>query len=171
MRAPALLLPALFCACATRTPPPPPPAETIPVTARTEGAAEGQPVEVCILRGGEIAMVPATYRPALGDTVVDGVPWRQAYPAAYPPYAAGAPWYVAHEMMPIPDRPALEKYGTTRVLAPAELKRYGEYRGLPLFVEAGFNGDVVEVVYVFVRPGCEFQPYQQAYTVGAVRGR
>jgi hypothetical protein len=133
--------------------------------------SNAQLVALCILRNGDIATVEAKYRPEFGDTVVGDRPWREALSAVSSPYAAGVDWYVKGEMVRVPGRKhALERYGLTRVLAPNEVKRIGEYRGVPLFVDAFHDGGVPDVVYLFVRPGCEFQPYQQAYTVGAVRG-
>ena len=51
------------------------------------------------------------------------------------------------------------KFGVTRVIQPPQLQRVGEVNGTPLFAEAGRESPF-EVVYVPVRPGCEFQPYQ-----------
>lgn len=136
-------------------------------------ASQGEEVvSLCILRDGAIATVSATYRPETGDTVVDGRPWKEVYPTISPPYAERVSWYLANEPIPIPGRRySLAKYGITRILAPNELKRYGEYRGLPLFVEAEDNSRIADVVYLFVRPGCVFHPYQQTFTPGPVRGR
>jgi hypothetical protein len=49
-----------------------------------------------------------------------------------------------------------------------ELARTGEYQGVPVFAEAGMARP--DVVYVAVRPGCEFQPYQTEVKAGGVRG-
>jgi hypothetical protein len=125
-----------------------------------------------VLEDGEIATVEGVIHPETGDTLVGGRRWREVFDENSPPYAAGAEWYVRGEMVRIPGRGAdLEKYGLSRVLAPKELQRYGSFRGLPLFVEAGYEDKIADVVYLFVRPGCEFQTYLQAYTVGGVRGR
>lgn len=170
-----VVLVALVVAACTRRPDPPvhpPRTEPAPPQAQAEPPGSGQPVALCILRDGNVATIEGTYRPERGDTVIGGRPWRQALPAAFPPYAEGVDWYVKGEMVVSPGRELpLERYGLTRVFAPADVKRLGEYRGLPLFVDAAYEGGIAEVVYLFVRPGCEFQPYQQAYTVGAVRGR
>ncbi|HEU4457247.1 MAG TPA: hypothetical protein VFR81_29530 [Longimicrobium sp.] len=143
-----------------------------PLPVETAAPPAGQPVEICVLKDGEIATVAGTYFPETGDTLVEGRPWREALPADSP-YVAGAGWYVTGEMLPIPGREyPLEKYGLSRILAPGELQRYGtSHRGAPLFVEAGDTSEVADIVYVFVRPGCEFQTYMQVYSVGGVRGR
>lgn len=158
---------AVLGACA-RTPDPAaePPAPT-PAPAPVAATAE-RPVALCVLRDGQVAAVAATYRPETADTLVGGRPWQEVYPANSPPYAAGVDWFFNHEMMTEGRR---AKYGAARIIEPEELKRYGEYRGVPLFVEADFPGGVADVVYVPVRPGCEFQPYRQVHTIGAVRGR
>jgi hypothetical protein len=39
------------------------------------------------------------------------------------------------------------------------MERIGEHAGVPLFSEAGWRGPL-EVLYIPVRPGCVFQPYQ-----------
>jgi hypothetical protein len=60
------------------------------------------------------------------------------------------------------------RYGLPRVLGVNEVTRMGEFQGVPLFAEAGQSRP--EVVYVPVRPGCEFQPYQVETKTGSVRG-
>ena len=126
-------------------------------------------ITVCVLRDGEIAEVEAVFDTARRDTLVDGRPFSEAHPAGSPPYAAASPWYVDDAPLPFQGR-MLMKHGLPRIFAPGQLRRAGEFRGLPLFAEAGDRG-VPDVVYVFVRPGCEFHPYQVDYHVGAVRGR
>jgi len=149
--------------------PAPPPS---PPTSSATPAPAGKPVALCVLEDGEIATVEGLVHPETGDTLVGGRPWREVFDEDSPPYAAGADWYVRDEMMPIPGRGApLEKYGLPRILAPGEVERYGTYRSFPLFVETGSKDEIADVVYVFVRPGCEFQTYLQAYTIGGVRGR
>ncbi|HEX8693957.1 MAG TPA: hypothetical protein VF746_16155 [Longimicrobium sp.] len=74
------------------------------------------------------------------------------------PYAADAPWYVSHEPI-VYEGSLYVKYGLPRVLGVDELKRIGTFRGIPVFgeVEASTRPDVL---YLPVRPGCEFHPYQ-----------
>ena len=61
------------------------------------------------------------------------------------------------------------KYGLPRVLGVNEVTRTADFMGVPVFAEAGATA-ATEVVYVPVRPGCEFQPYQLEVKVGGVRG-
>lgn len=125
-------------------------------------------ITVCVLRDGEIVDVAASLDAASGDTVVDGRPFGEVHAAGSPRYAAGSEWYINHEMLPFHGR-RLAKYGLVFTIPRDLLRRVGEFRGMPLFAEAGTSG-VPDVVYVFVRPGCVFQSYQVDYHVGAVRG-
>ncbi|HEV3052354.1 MAG TPA: hypothetical protein VGX50_18730 [Longimicrobium sp.] len=139
------------------------------------GAQQGQAADamrrtmVCVLRDGAIANVEVSIDPQTGDTLLDGRPFAEAHPVEFPPYAAASPWYINHQPLPYHGR-TLMKYGLPRVLEPEEVRPAGEFRAMPLFAEAGDKG-IPAVVYVFVRPGCVFHPYQIDYTVGAVRGR
>jgi hypothetical protein len=83
------------------------------------------------------------------------------------PYASGTVWFINHE--PLETRgQRFTKYGLPRVIPAQQLRRMGEFRGVPLFAEVGM--DEPDVYYVPIRPGCEFQPYQNSHTTGAVRG-
>lgn len=172
MRIPRCLAAVVVLVACARTPAPatePPVPAPTPAPVPPAATAE-RPVSLCVLRNGQVGTVTATYRPQTGDTLVGGRPWRELYPADSPPYAAGVDWFFNDEMMMMTEG-RRAKYGTARIIEPQELKRYGEYGGVPLFVEADFPGGVADVVYVFVRPGCEFQPYRQVHSIGAVRGR
>ncbi|HYW05999.1 MAG TPA: hypothetical protein VE913_03530, partial [Longimicrobium sp.] len=61
------------------------------------------------------------------------------------------------------------KYGLPRVLGVSEVSRVGEFQGVSLFAETGMTGRP-EVIYVLVRPGCEFQPYNIEIKASGVRG-
>jgi hypothetical protein len=60
------------------------------------------------------------------------------------------------------------KYGLARVLGVNEVTRVGDHMGVPVFAEMGQTRP--DVIYVPVRPGCEFQPYQVETKTGSVRG-
>ncbi|MBW3571943.1 MAG: hypothetical protein KY467_12640, partial [Gemmatimonadetes bacterium] len=83
-------------------------------------------------------------------------------------YAAGATWYINNEPIMVNGRRYV-RYGLPRVLGVNEVTRTAEYQGVPVFVEAGAQG-TPEVLYIPVRPGCEFQPYQLEVKAGGVRG-
>lgn len=118
---------------------------------------------VCVLRDGRLALVDAEYRTREGDTVYQGVPFSRAFPLGGG-YALPHEWYRRGEPIEIRGRP-YAKYGTTSHFLPEELARAGEYRGVPLFVDAGDSG--LPYVYLPVRPGCEFQAYMDADSVAA----
>lgn len=137
-------------------PPPPPPA---PSTMRD--------IRVCVVENGALREVQAMYNTANGDTTVSGRPFAQAYPATSG-YAMGMTWFINNEPITVNGRRYV-KYGLPRVLGVSEVARAGEYMGVPVFAEAGAAG-MTEVLYLPVRPGCEFQPYQLDVKVGGVRG-
>jgi hypothetical protein len=137
-------------------PPPPPPPPPAMAT-----------ISVCVVQNGMLANVQAQYDPASRDTMVDGRAFRMAHRADAAPYASGAAWYIQNEQITVGGR-RFVKFGTPRVLSVNDVVRAGEYQGIPVFAEAGAARS--EVVYVPVRPGCEFQPYQTETKVGAVRG-
>lgn len=134
------------------TPPPPAPAPAPPAA-----PAERQ-IQFCVIQNGQLQNVTASFRPATNDTVVGGRPLSQAYPATAPNYAAGANWFVQSDTLAF-NNGTWVKFGVTRVIQPPQLQRVGETNGTPLFAEAGRQAPF-DVVYVPVRPGCEFQPYQ-----------
>ncbi|HEX2188599.1 MAG TPA: hypothetical protein VHG51_06850, partial [Longimicrobiaceae bacterium] len=139
-------------------PPPPPPPPAPPAV---------QTIRVCVVEGTALREVDATYDPATGDTMAAGRPFAAAHPAAAG-YAAGATWYVDNEPVQFMNRRYV-KFGLPRVVAPADVARIGEHRGVGVFADASATG-APDVVYVPVRPGCEFQPYQYEVPARGVRG-
>lgn len=137
---------------------PPPPPVPVPSTAM---------IDVCVIENGMLRNVQVEYASATGDTTVAGRPFGVAYPATTPFYAAGAAWYIQGDPITL-DRRRYVKFGMPRVLGVNEVARMGEHQGVPVFAEAGMTRP--DVVYVPVRPGCEFQPYQSEVKSGAVRG-
>ena len=139
-------------------PPPPPPQPQRPAMTT---------ISVCVVQNGMPGTVQAQYDPATRDTTVDGRPFGQAHAAAAAPYASGAAWYIQNEQITVQGR-RFVKFGTPRVLGVNDVVRAGEHQGVPVFAEAGTARP--DVLYVPVRPGCEFQPYQTEVKVGGVRG-
>jgi hypothetical protein len=129
-------------------------------------------ISVCVLDHGEIREIQATFDSATGDTLIGGRPFAEVHPATSPPYAAGADWFVRMEPVPVGEGPYRMKvrYGLERILRPDDLRRVGEWRGIPMFAEPAASKSSPEVVYFFVRPGCVFQTYQADYVIGGVRG-
>ncbi len=143
---------------APMVPPPSPPSPPAP-TAET--------INVCVVENGSLRGVPAQYASATGDTTVAGRAFAQAYPATEPPYAAGAAWFIQGDGITVDGRRYV-KYGLPRVLGMHEVTRSAEHQGVPVFTEGGAAR--ADVVYVPVRPGCEFQPYQTEVKSRSVRG-
>ncbi len=147
----------------------PPPKESAPragpapdVVAGQAGQAVSPPLEVqrmrvCVVEGATLREVEAMYDPATGDTLVAGQAMATAYPASAG-YAAGATWYINNEPIIVNGRRYV-RFGLPRVVGVTEVARAGEYQGVGVFTEASATG-TPDVVYVPVRPGCEFQPYQ-----------
>jgi hypothetical protein len=134
-------------------PPPPPPPPPAPPAAPAE-----RQIQVCVIQNGQLQTVTATFRPATNDTVIGGQAFAQAHPATAPNYAAGANWFIQQQEVTFGGR-AWVPFGVTRIIQPPNLQRVGEHMGTPVFAEAGRQAPY-EVLYVPVRPGCEFQPYQ-----------
>jgi hypothetical protein len=121
-----------------------------------------------VIEDGMLRNVQAQFNPATGDTTVAGQAFRTAYPSTTPPYAAGADWFIANEPVTFQTRRYV-KFGLPRIVGVGDLSRVGEYQGVPVFAETGAPARP-DVIYIPVRPGCEFQPYQFEVKAGAVRG-
>ena len=150
-------------------PPPPPPVLIEPPVVQPTPpppVVEMQTIQVCVVQDGNVANVSAMYNPTAGDTTVNGQPFATAFPTGAQ-YAANATWYINNEPVTFQTR-RFVKYGLPRVLGVNEVTRVGEFQGVSLFAETGQTRP--EVVYVPVRPGCEFQPYQVETKTGSVRG-
>jgi hypothetical protein len=155
-------------------PPPPPPVELPPVITPPQPE---QPVvapvittsdiQVCVLQDGNLTNTTATYNTATGDTTVNGTRFSEAFPVTGQ-YAANASWFINNQPITF-NGTRYVKYGLPRVLGVSEVSRVGEFQGVSLFAETGMTGRP-EVVYVLVRPGCEFQPYNIETKASGVRG-
>ena len=133
-------------------PPPPPPAQANPM----------REIRVCVVENGALREVTAMYNTQTGDTTWTGGQMPMTG------YAAGATWFINNEPITVMGRRYV-RYGLPRVLGVNEVRRMGDFQGIPVFAEAGMTG-TPEVLYVPVRPGCEFQPYQLEVKAGGVRG-
>jgi hypothetical protein len=125
------------------------------VQIREAGQTTEVQLTVCVIMDGRIARVPAA---VVGtDTVVGGERFRSRYLATTPPYALNAPWYSEHRPIRI-GRYLFTPYGLPRTLSADSLRAFGDFQGVPLF--ALNRAGEVDVVFVPVRPGCEFHGYQ-----------
>jgi hypothetical protein len=174
-------LPVIFaialCGCAPRvtvaTPrvETPAAADTAPTPPRQVATTAPPLVTTCVIEDGKIRVVAAEYDVATGDTTIDGRRFSEVYPSTSPPYAEGVEWFVRMDPVRVGPPPYDRKfrYGlpiTFQAHDLETLQRVGERDGVPLFAERG----IPSIIFVPLR-GCEFQPYQAEYDVGAVRGR
>ena len=120
-------------------------------------------IRVCVVENGMLREVTAQYNTATGDTMYAG-----GMRPSMTGYAGGEPWFIANEAITVNGRRYV-RYGLPRVLGVSEVSRTADFSGVPVFAEAGATG-TPEVLYVPVRPGCEFQPYQLEVKAGGVRG-
>jgi len=104
-------------------------------------------------------MVEVEYSVARGDSFYRGRPIAAAFPTDST-YALNAAWYRDNEPISFAQGRYV-KYGLPRILGTADVVPFGEFRGVAVFAEPVANRDRPEVVYLPVRPGCEFQPYQR----------
>ncbi len=115
-----------------------------------------------MVQGTALTDVDAIYVPATGDTmvVVNGsrTPFAMAYPATASVYAGNATWFINNDAVTLNSRQYV-KFGVPRVISSGELTRVADYNGVSVFAETGATAPY-DVVYVPIRPGCEFQPYQ-----------
>ena len=124
-------------------------------------------IQICVLQqDGSLTTVTGSYSRTAGDTLVNGQPFATAYPTGAQ-YAANATWFINNEPVMFQNR-RFVKYGLPRVLGVNEVTRMGDFMGVPVFAEAGQTRP--DVIYVPVRSGCEFQPYQTEVKTGGVRG-
>lgn len=115
----------------------------------------------CVLENGELKVIEVNYNPSNGDkTVLVKGQYKkldEVYPSNGAGYAAGKSWFTNNERITFKGK-SYEKYGLPRILGSKEVVKAGIYDGIGIYTEPGI--DFVEVVYLPVRRGCEFQPYQ-----------
>ncbi|HEX8394189.1 MAG TPA: hypothetical protein VF665_17735 [Longimicrobium sp.] len=143
-------------------PPPPPPMAPAPPPPPPAAPAMRE-IQVCVVDNGALRTMTAMVDPQTGDTTYAG-----GMTPAMTGYAAGATWFINNEPVMVMGRRYV-KYGVPRVLGVTDVTRVGEYQGVSVFAENGAAG-MPEVIYLPVRSGCEFQPYQVDVKAGAVRG-
>jgi hypothetical protein len=136
--------------------PPPPPMAPPPPPAMTA-------IAVCVVEGSGLRTVQAMFNPATRDTLVDGEPFAERYPATAPTYAAGASWFISSDTLRLSNKTYV-KFGVTRRVPPEQLRSVGAVMGTSVFAESNAAAPQ-SVVYVPVRPGCEFQPYAERQTI------
>lgn len=130
-------------------PPPPPPAPPI-------GVIDGD-LRTCVVRNGRMEDVEIEYNPQRGDTTYLGRPLSAAFPTDST-YALNAAWYRDGEPIWV-GQGRYVKHGLPRILGTTDVVPVGTFRGVTVFAEPVANRGRPAVIYLPVRPGCEFQPY------------
>ena len=144
---------------AVAAPPPPPPVQAAPPP-----PAE-QAIRVCVIEGGQLREVEAMFNPATGDTMVAGRRFSEAYPATTG-YAGTADFFVQDQPVRFRNREYV-RYGLPRIVTVTDVTPVGDFQGVQVFAEPTANAQNPDVIYLPVRPGCEFQPYQRRTAVRA----
>jgi hypothetical protein len=151
-----LLMAAIACAgCARGTPPPAAPPAPVPQPPALRMSPRD--ILLCVVRRGELELVHLEYDTRSGDSTCQGVPIARVFPLDST-YAGAAEWFALNEPIRMDGR-VFVRSGDPRVLGIQELTPVGEYRGVRVFAAAGGHLPP-SVVYLPVRPGCEFQPDQ-----------
>jgi hypothetical protein len=124
--------------------------------------SQTQKINVCIIDQKVLKTVAADYNRETGDTTITINGSKKLFSEIYGPtgseYASGTTWYRNNETLVIRSKKFV-KYGLPRILGTGEIARAAEYKGVGVYVEAGIK-EVPEIIYIPVRSGCEFQPYQ-----------
>jgi hypothetical protein len=122
---------------------------------------------VCVVRDGMMSNVSVQYNHATGDSLYQGLRFRDAFPVDSS-FTAGARWFHDHQVIAFARRPYV-KYGLPRALRPDDVVPRGTYRGVTVFAQPTASRSIPEFLYLPVHPNCEFQPYETEIG-GAVRG-
>jgi hypothetical protein len=124
-------------------------------------------ISECVIEKGELKKVEVDYNTATGDRTitVNGAvkKFYDLYPQEGAEYAARSGWYINSENIAL-NGASFVKYGLPRVLTPFEISKTAAYKGIGVYTESGLTAQElkeVEVIYIPVRSGCEFQPYQR----------
>jgi hypothetical protein len=116
----------------------------------------------CVVINGQLKEIEIDYNPGTGERslLVNGVrkEFYSQYPKSGPDYAEGQTWFINSENIVLKTR-KYQKYGLPRVLGVNEIVKTDVYKGVGVYTEAGLTGPA-DVIYIPVRQGCEFQPYQ-----------
>jgi hypothetical protein len=123
----------------------------------------------CVHVNGKLTPVTVKYHRTGAETVlVNGKdePFLKVYPIDST-YAEKAVWYQKQYIITVGKKNYI-RYGLSRVLDMKHLIKLNLYKGVPVYALKP-EGDASEMgsantIYVFVRPGCEFQQYEPVPT-------
>jgi hypothetical protein len=127
--------------------------------------AETELVQLCMVRDGELRSMAAVIQPATGDTLLGGVPFREA-PSIAPFFAAAREWLVRNETFTMRvaygegESVGWVRFGDSIRIRPELLAKAGNADGMPIFAEAGYTTNP-DVLYIATGPDCTFQRYQR----------
>ena len=110
-----------------------------------------------MVRNGRLDSVELQFSITSGDSAYRGTPVSQAFPTDST-YALNAGWYVSSEPIRVKDG-FYVKYGLPRILNSTDVVPVATFASVTVFAEPVVNPRRPEIVYVPVRPGCEFQTY------------
>lgn len=117
----------------------------------------------CVIVNGQLQIIEYDYNASTGDRtiMVNGVrkDFHSVYPITGAGYAAEQDWYINNETIESKGNYYV-KFGLPRILGVNEIVKSDTYKEVGVYIEAGSLG-VAEVIYIPVRQGCEFQPYQK----------
>jgi hypothetical protein len=128
-------------------------------------------IKECVITKGNLIEVDVEYDYNTGEKTVTVDGQKKKFAEVYPPegagYAAATTWFINNETISI-DGNNYMKYGLPRILGIVDIEKRSTYKGVNVYVEPGTRG-TVEVIYIPVRGGCEFQPYQRQKPPCAVK--
>lgn len=117
-------------------------------------AAQPEAVTTCVARGDGLSL----FAVPVGDTAAFQDSIRRAESLPRPDYAGEQSWFTVGEPFAFRGQ-RLVKYGRPRFIEGHLLRRVGEHEGVGVYVDRDAWW-LVGALYLPVRGGCEFQPYQ-----------
>jgi len=131
------------------------------ILAQTALSQDTRQIRQCLIKDGVIAEVDGEYDLSTGKKTVklNGNVVDFDKLEATKDYASQQTWFINNEELTI-NGIKFVKYGLPRVLGVNEIEKAATYKGVGVYIEAGMK-TIGEVIYLPVRPGCEFQPYQK----------
>jgi hypothetical protein len=125
--------------------------------------AQTRKVQQCVIENGVLKTIETEYDPSTGNyyLMVSGTKklLDEVYPSEKKDYAASAIWYINNEAIVVSGQKYV-KYGLPRILGVQEVVKTSTFDNIGVYVEAGTKS-IADVIYIPVRKGCEFQPYQK----------
>jgi len=129
--------------------------------------AQTNKVTQCVIENGILKNITSDYNQVTGDFTVNvnGVQKMldDVYPSTSHDYAGSANWYINSEPIVVNGYNYV-KYGLPRILGITDIKKVTQHKGVGVYIDAT-EKEISEVIYIPVRRGCEFQPYQKQFKI------